>query len=105
MHGVVGVVVVHGDLVEDHLPLRLHVAAGEDGAGDHVGDHVDREREVLVENPGVEAGVLLGGERVQLTPDGVERDRDVERGPPAGALEQQVLQEVRRARQRWGLVA
>ena len=35
--------------------------------------------EVLVEDPRVEAGVLLGGEGVELTADRVERDRDVER--------------------------
>ena len=61
--------------------------------------------EVLVEDPGVEAGVLLGGERVELTADRVERDRDVERRPLAGALEEQVLEEVRAAVQGRRLVA
>ena len=65
--------------------------------GDHVAEHVDRQRQVLVEDPRVEAGVLLGGEGVELTADRVERDRDVERGALRGALEQQVLEEVRAA--------
>ena len=47
--------------------------------GDHVAEHVDGQRQVLVEDPRVEAGVLLGGEGVELTADRVERDRDVQR--------------------------
>ena len=45
--------------------------------GDHVAEHVDRQRQVVVEHPRVEAGVLLGGEGVELAADRVERDRDV----------------------------
>jgi hypothetical protein len=48
----------------------------------------------------MEAGVLLGGERVELAADLVERDRDVERRAFRGALEQQVLEEVRGASSR-----
>ena len=105
VHHVVGVVVVHRDLVEDHVALGLDVLGGEQRGGDHVAEHVDRQAEVLVEDPRVEAGVLLGGERVELAADRVERDRDVERGPLAGALEQQVLEEVRAAVQGRRLVA
>ena len=54
-------------------------SAREQRAGDHVAEHVDGQRQVLVEDPGVEAGVLLGGEGVELTADRVERDRDVQR--------------------------
>ena len=54
-------------------------------------------RQVLVEHPGVVAGVLLAGHRVRLAADGVEGDRDVQRRAPRGALEQQVLEEVRGA--------
>jgi hypothetical protein len=43
----------------------------------------------------VEAGVLLGGERVELATHLVELDGDVEGRSLGGALEQQVLQEVR----------
>jgi hypothetical protein len=44
VHDVVGVVVVHGDLVEDHLPFGLHVRRRDLRGGDHVAEHVHRER-------------------------------------------------------------
>src|SRR5437763_336855 len=62
-------------------------------------------REVGVEHAGVEAGVLLRGERVGLAPDGLDLAGDLQRCPPPGALEQQVFQEVRGTRQDRGLVA
>ena len=105
VHDVVGVVVVHRDLVEDHVALGLDVLGGEQRAGDHVAEHVDGQRQVLVEDPRVEAGVLLGGEGVELAADRVEGDRDVQRRALRGALEQQVLEEVRAAVQRGRLVA
>jgi len=45
----------------------------------------------------VEARVLLGGERVELPADRVEGDRDVQGGALRGALEEEVLEEVRAA--------
>ena len=96
VHHVVGIVVVHGDLVEDHLPLGLDVLGGDQGGGDHVAEDVDRHRQVVVEHPCVVAGVLARGERVELTADLVEGGGDVHRRAGRGALEQQVLQEVRR---------
>ena len=105
MDDVVGIVVVHRDLVEDHVALGLDVLGREQRGGDHVAEHVHGQAEVLVEDPGVEAGVLLGGEGVELTAHRVQRDRDVERRPLAGALEEQVLEEVRAAVQGRRLVA
>ena len=75
---------MHGDLVEDHLALGLDVVGGDRRGGDHVAEHVDRQRQVLVEDPRVEAGVLLRGEGVELTAHLVELDRDVQRGPASG---------------------
>ena len=72
MDDVVGVVVVHRDLVEDHVALGLDIVGVQQRVGDHVAEHVDRERQVVVEHPRVEAGVLLGGEGVELPADGVE---------------------------------
>ena len=102
---VVRVVVVHRDLVEDHVALRLDVVGVQQRVGDHVAEDVDRQRQVVVEHPRVEAGVLLGGERVELAADRVERHRDVHRAAAAGALEEQVLEEVRAAVQGGCLVA
>ena len=94
VHDVVGVVVVHRDLVEDDVALGLDVLVGDRRAGDHVAQHVDGQRQVLVEDPRVEAGVLLGGEGVELAAHRVEGDGDVERRALRGALEEQVLEEV-----------
>jgi hypothetical protein len=105
VHHVVGGVVVHPDLLEDHGPLRVDVVLGELGEAQHVGQDVDRQLEVAVERPGVEAGVLLGGEGVGLAADRVHQLGDVPGRAALGALEQHVLEEVRGAREAWGLVA
>ncbi len=101
---VVGVVVVHGDLVEDHLALRLDICCLESRRRHHVAEHVDRTRQVLVTHTGVEAGVLLRREGVDLAADLVELHREVERGARRRALEQQVLEEVRGPGKRRDLV-
>ena len=92
-----GIVVAHGDLLEDHPALGVDVLGADQRGGDDVADHVDGQRQVAVEHPGVEAGVLLGGERVHLPADRVEQRGDLHGLAPAGALEQQVLEVVRRA--------
>ena len=47
------------------------------GLTDDVGEDVDGQRQVLVEHLDVVAGVFLGGERVELPADRVDRLRDV----------------------------
>jgi hypothetical protein len=71
VRGVRRVVLVHRDLFEDHAALGVHVLRLDQGAGHHVGQHVDRQRQVRVEYPRVVAGVLLAGEGVQLAADRV----------------------------------
>ena len=70
VHDVGRVVVVHRELFEDHAALGLELVGVEPGRRDHVGDDVDRHRQVVVEHPGVVAGVLLAGGGVGLTTDG-----------------------------------
>ena len=94
------IVAVHGDLVQDHRPLGVHVVAGDQGIADHVRQHVDHQRTVAVQHPGVEAGVLLGRVRVELPADRLDRGRDLLGGPRRGSLEQHVFEEVRGAVQR-----
>ena len=64
-----------------------------------------RERHVLVEHLDVVAGVFLGGERVELAADRIDRLRNHLRRPRRRALEQHVLDEMRDAAFGIGLVA
>jgi hypothetical protein len=96
VHEVGGIVVAHGDLFEDHAALGVDVLRIDQRGGHHVGDDVDRQRQILVEHPRVVAGVLLGGESVEVTAHRVHRRGDLHRGPPPGALEQQMLEVVGR---------
>jgi hypothetical protein len=50
---------------------------------------------MIVEHFDVVAGVFLGGERVELAADRINRLSDVLGGPVVGPLEQHVLDEVR----------
>jgi hypothetical protein len=98
------VVVGHREFLEDDAALVLELDRVDQARHEHVGKHVDRHREVLVAHLRVVAGVLLRGERIVLTADRIERHRDVERGTRGRALEQQVLEEVRRAERAGPLV-
>ena len=72
---------------------------------DDVGEDVEGQRQVLVEHLDVVAGVFLGGERVELPADRVDRLGDVFGRPRARALEEHVLDEVRDAAALRGFVA
>ena len=104
VHEVVGGVLDHLDLLEDHLLLALDVVGVERRVQDHVRQHVERPRHVLVEHLDVVARVLLRGERVELPADRVDLLRDVLGAPRLGSLEQHVLDEVRHAALRLRLV-
>ena len=56
-----GIVLVHGDLLEDHLALGVDV--GQRGPEDHVGHHVEGVDEVIVDHPGEHRRGLLAGTR------------------------------------------
>ena len=90
---VLRVVLVHRDLLEHDLALGVDVA--ERRPPDHVGHHVERARQVRVEHPRVDGGRLLVGAGVELGAPAVEQPVDLDRRVAVGALEQQVLEEVR----------
>ena len=91
---VVGRVLVHVDLLEDHLTLCVQVPRADRGMLKHVAEVVDGHRQVAVEYTSVEARVLLRGERVHVAAHGVERLGDVSGRAGFRALEQKVLEEV-----------
>ena len=105
MHEIVGRVVAHPDLFEDDLPLRLDVVGPERRAPQHVGEDLERGLELRVGDAHVEHGLFVGGERVHLAADRLDRLRDLAGAARGGALEQQVLEEVTRAPLRALLVA
>ncbi len=102
---VLGVVVAHGDLFEDDGAFQLDIVGGATPVEHHVADQVDGQREIAVEHVRVVAGVLLGGEGVQLTADRVHRLRDIDSRARRSGFEQQMLQEVRSTGHRGALVA
>ena len=94
---VVGRVLDHLDLFDDDFLLALDVLGAERRVADDIGEDVDRERQMLVEDFDVVARVLLGGERVELPADGVNRLGNILGRAAGGALEQHVLDEMRDA--------
>jgi hypothetical protein len=91
-----GLVLVHGDLLEHDLALRVDVR--ERRGQEHLGQQVERLVRVRVEEAGVELRRLLAGGGVRRGAHAVEHLGDLDGRVPLGALEQQVLQEVRDAR-------
>ena len=98
-------VLVHVDLLEDHLPLGIEIRRAEQRVLEHVGEVVHRQLDVLVEDPRVVAGVFLRGEGVHVSTHRVEVLRDVAGRPHLGSLEEQVLEEVTGTADRGRLVA
>ncbi len=104
-HAVVALVLGLVELLEDDLALALHVVDVERRGGDHVGEQVEPHLGGGGRHPGVEGGVLVGGVGVELAAHRLDRLGDLAAGVAGGALEQQVLEEVRGAGQLGPLVA
>ena len=95
MDAIGGLVLVHRDLLDHHLALGVDV--GEGRLQEHLGEQIERLLGVLVEEARVELRRLLARGRVGGGPEGVEVLGDLDRRVALGALEQQVLEEVRDA--------
>ena len=90
---VLRVVLHHRDLLQDDLPLGVDVVEG--GVVDHAGHHVEGRLEPVVRDACVDDRRLARGGRVQLAAETVEELRDLLGAVRPGALEEQVLDEVR----------
>ena len=99
-----GLVLVHADLFDDDVLLRVEVLVAEAGPED-VGENIDRLRQIFRQDGGVKNGVFLAGEGVVVGADAVEVAVDVEVGAVRRALEDHVFEEVRHAGHLGRLVA
>jgi len=87
--------VLHGgDLFQDHLPLQLQVPVPEEGVQNQIRKNLQGQGKVLVQNPGLEAGVLPGSVRVQRASQALQSQGDLPSRALPCTLEDQVLQEV-----------
>jgi len=91
---IVGGILHGGDLFQDHLPLQLQVLVPEEGVQDQVRENFQSQGKVLVQDPGLEAGVLSGGVGVQGASQALQRQGDLPSRALPGTLEDHVLQEV-----------
>ena len=90
---VLGLVLVHRDLLEHDVALGVDVRIGR--GEQHFGEQLEDVVGVLVEEAGVQVRGLLAGRRVDRGAEPVEALGDLDRRVARGALEQQVLEEMR----------
>jgi hypothetical protein len=79
---------------EAEKELNTLIPQGRVGVPDDIGEDIDGERQVLVEDFDVVAGVFLGGKGVELPADGIDSLSNIFRGPRRRAFEQHVLDKV-----------
>ncbi len=94
---ILGLVLVHGDLLEHHLALGIDLVRGQRRREQHLGKEVERFLGVLVEKTGVQMRGLLARRRVGGGAHPVEQLGDLDGRVALGALEQEVLEEMRDA--------
>ena len=91
---ILGVVLIHADLLQDDAALGLDVGLVKPGGKEHIAEDVGGPLQVAVQGAGVEAGALLRGVGVHLAADGVHLLRERRGGAPGGALEEHMLDKV-----------
>jgi hypothetical protein len=89
-----GIVLIHFDFLEDDLAFLGDVFGIKFWAEDEIGENVEGDGEMLIEDLGVEADLLLGGESVQHAADGVHFTGDSFSGAALGTFENHVLDEM-----------
>ena len=98
-HPVITLVLGEVQLLEDDLAFGLHVDGVERRLGEHLAQEVEPDRGRGSRHPRVERGVLVGGVGVQLAADGLDGLGELTAAVMIGALEQEVLEEVRGTRE------
>ena len=95
MDEVVRRILDHLDLFDDHLLLALDIIRTQRRTHHDVGQHVDGQRKMFVKHLQVVTRVFLGGKRVHLPTDRVDRLGNVLGAASRGALEEHVLDKMR----------
>ena len=93
-----------GDLLQDNLPFQGQISLPEEGMQNQVGQNLQREREVFVQHPGLEGGMLPGCVSIQGAAQAFQGQGDLLRRPVPGSLEHHVLQQVAGPHDLLGLV-
>ena len=96
-HMIVGGVEGLGDLLGHHVLLALNLGRIEGRAEHQVRQHLHGQRQRAVQPPHLETGPLIAGGGVDRAALGLDPLDDLARGHVAGALEHQMLQQVRPA--------
>jgi hypothetical protein len=97
MGDIVGRVVVHRQLLEDHLALALDVGRPQGRPADQLAEQVDPGGRVARRHAAVVGGVLLGRVGVDVATHPIDGLADLDRPAVGGALEQHMFEEVAHA--------
>jgi len=92
-----GIVHVHLDFFEDNLALLPDVFGVKQRPKNEVGENIEGDGEMFVEDLGVKTDLLLGSEGVQHAADGIHFAGDGLGGAALGTLENHVLDEMSEA--------
>ena len=85
------------DLLDDDVLLARQFHAVESGLGQNVGEHVERQRHVVLEHARIVGGAFGAGRGVQIAADRLDLLGDLTGRAPPRALERHMLEEMRNA--------
>ena len=85
------------DLLQDDMLLAFQLRRVEDRVAQDVGEDVEGERHVVLEDPGIVGGGLDAGRGIDLAADRLDLLGDVDGRAGIGTLEGHVLEEMRQA--------
>ncbi len=85
----------HGDLLQNHLALVLHLGGHKGGVQDDIAQQIGQLGQAVGQNGGVKAGGFGGGKGVGHPAHHIEFASDLVGIPASGALEDHMLDEMR----------
>jgi len=84
----------HSDFLHNDLLLAGNFLGGKDRVEEDIGEDIDHQRQMGVQDLGMEADILLRGERVGETAHGIKFAGNILSAPLLRTLEQHVLNEM-----------